>query len=100
MSSFQEHLDAVLPLHVACATALVLLVGAAFVYRKQLRFIAKSLARNKLRTGLTGVATIVLVFIVTLIWSILWFLDLVTAEKAKHDVGVFRRNHRPRQTHP
>jgi putative ABC transport system permease protein len=83
MSSFEQLLDALLPLHVACASAVVLLIVGAAGYRKQLRFIIKSLNRNKLRTGLTGVATAVLVFIVTLIWSILWFLDLVTTERAK-----------------
>ena len=85
MSSFEGVLHTFLrePLYVAYATALVLVVCAVFVNRKQLRFIGKSLARNKLRTALTGVATIVLVFIVTLIWSILWFLDLVTTEKVK-----------------
>src|SRR5262249_9874802 len=85
MSSFEGVLHTFLrePLYVAYATALVLVVCAVFVNRKQLRFIGKSLARNKLRTALTGVATIVLVFVVTLIWSILWFLDLVTTEKVK-----------------
>src|SRR2546430_949263 len=68
MSEFQQRLDAVRTLHVAYATIVGLLLVAAFVYRKQLRFIVKSLARNKLRSVLTSIATIVLVFIVTLIW--------------------------------
>src|SRR5205814_4640164 len=71
------------PFNVVLANALVLLLCAAVVYRKQLRFIVKSLARNKLRSILTGLATVVLVFVITLIWSVLWFLDLVTAEKSK-----------------
>ncbi|MBI1917089.1 MAG: ABC transporter permease [Planctomycetes bacterium] len=85
MSSIEECVEAALrePLYVACASVAVLLVAGAVAYYKQLRFIVKSLNRNKLRTGLTGVATAVLVFIITLIWSILWFLDLVTTEKAK-----------------
>lgn len=43
----------------------------------------KNLRRNLVRTGLTSVATMVLVFVITLIWSILWFLNAVTAEKSK-----------------
>ena len=70
------------PVLVAWASVAAVLVCAAVAYRKPLRFIVKSLARNKLRTTLTGVATVVLVFVVTLIWSVLWFLDLVTEEKS------------------
>jgi putative ABC transport system permease protein len=45
--------------------------------------IFKSLLRNRLRTALTCVAVMILVLVVTFIWSILSFLDLVTAERAK-----------------
>jgi putative ABC transport system permease protein len=48
-----------------------------------LRFIFKSLSRNLLRTGLTAAATMLLVFIVTLVWTVLWFLNLVMTEKSK-----------------
>src|SRR5215210_3902520 len=65
------------------AAAAVLVVLAALTYRKQLRFIFKSLGRNLRRTILTGLAIFVLVFVVTLVWTILWFLDLVTSEKSK-----------------
>jgi putative ABC transport system permease protein len=50
---------------------------------KYLHLITKSLLRNRLRTALTCVAIFVLVFVVTLIWSVLAFLDLITADKAK-----------------
>ena len=43
----------------------------------------KNLARNPLRAILTGLGTMVLVFVVTLVWSILAFLDLVTQEKSQ-----------------
>ncbi len=45
--------------------------------------IVKSLLRNRLRTGLTCVAIFVMVFVVTLIWSVLAFLDEITADKAR-----------------
>jgi putative ABC transport system permease protein len=43
--------------------------------------IAKNVRRNLLRSILTALGTMVLVLVVTLVWSILSFLDLVTAEK-------------------
>lgn len=45
--------------------------------------ILKNLGRNKLRTSLTALAIMVLVFMVTLIWTVVAFLDLVTREKAR-----------------
>ncbi len=48
-----------------------------------LRFVLKSLFRNLLRTGLTAAATMLLVFIVTLVWTVLYFLHMVTVEKSK-----------------
>jgi len=44
--------------------------------------IVKNLRRNVLRTLLTALGTMVLVFVVTLVWSILFFLDEVTREKS------------------
>jgi putative ABC transport system permease protein len=64
------------------ALAVVLLVTV--VYWEMTRFVIKSLRRNLLRTILTSVATIVLVFVVTLVWSILSFLNLVTSEKSRN----------------
>jgi len=45
--------------------------------------IVKSLRRNLLRTTLTCLAVMVLVFVVTQIWTVLYFLDSITTEKAK-----------------
>lgn len=43
--------------------------------------ILKNIRRNLLRTSLTALSTMALVFVVTLVWSVLAFLDEVTAEK-------------------
>lgn len=45
---------------------------------------ARSLRRNLLRTYLTYLATVVLVFVVTSVWSVLNFLDKVQSEKGKN----------------
>lgn len=43
--------------------------------------IIKNVRRNLLRSILTAAGTMVLVFVVTLVWSVLWLLDLVTQDK-------------------
>jgi putative ABC transport system permease protein len=89
MQSFDEQLMKFLdnPLNLV-GLAIVLLLGAlALVYRRPvwftLKFVVKSLRRNLMRTVLTGLATVFLVFIITLIWSMLTFLGLATEEKSK-----------------
>ncbi|MFM7151225.1 MAG: ABC transporter permease [Gemmataceae bacterium] len=47
------------------------------------RLIFKSLRRNLLRTILTGLATFVLVLVVTMVWTVLFVLDSVTSEKSQ-----------------
>src|SRR5262249_24397212 len=47
----------------------------------------KSLLRNWLRTGLTAFATMVLVLVITLVWTVLGFLDQITADKSR-DIKV------------
>jgi putative ABC transport system permease protein len=75
------------PLHLAGLAVALLAVVLAFAYRRPvcctLRLAVKGLRRKPLRTTLTGLATAVLVCILTLIWSLLAFLDDVTGEKAK-----------------
>jgi putative ABC transport system permease protein len=56
---------------------------ALFVWRRYFTFIFKSLLRNLVRTLLAAAATGVLVFVVTLVVSILVFLGLVMEEKSK-----------------
>jgi putative ABC transport system permease protein len=55
---------------------------------KFLILIFRNLRRNLLRSLLTSVGIMVLVFVVTLIWSILGFLDRATAEKAANFKGI------------
>lgn len=50
---------------------------------KYVILIGKNLRRNVLRTTLTALGTIVLVFVVTLIWSVLHLLDTVMTEKTR-----------------
>jgi putative ABC transport system permease protein len=46
--------------------------------------ILKNLRRNKLRTALTCLAVMVLVFVVTMIWTVVYFLENFTKEKASN----------------
>lgn len=43
----------------------------------------RSLRRNRLRTSLTYLATFVLVMVATLVWSVLYYLDGLVAEKSR-----------------
>jgi putative ABC transport system permease protein len=89
MQSFDESLMKLLdnPYNLAGLALLLVLVALAFVYRGPvgftLKFVLKSLKRNLLRTALTGLATVFLVFVITLIWSMLLFLGRATEEKSK-----------------
>jgi putative ABC transport system permease protein len=49
---------------------------------KLLRLIIQNILRNPLRSVLTGIGTMMLVFVVTLVWSVLAFLDKQTSEKS------------------
>ena len=51
---------------------------------KYFKLIFRNLRRNPLRSLLTALVTIVFVLVVTMAWSILWLLDLVTAEKSQN----------------
>ena len=48
----------------------------------------KNVGRNPVRTLLTALGTMVLVFVITLVWSILAFLDEAMAEKAQDFKGI------------
>lgn len=55
-------------------------------FGRPMRFLlimVKSLRRNLTRTSLTYLATFVLVVVVTMVWSILFFLDTLMAERTK-----------------
>jgi putative ABC transport system permease protein len=49
-----------------------------------LRLVWQNVVRNKVRTLLTAVGTMMLVFVVTLVWSVLAFLDKATAERSEN----------------
>lgn len=51
---------------------------------KYLVLILKNVRRNLLRSALTGLGTMVLVFVVTLVWSVLWFLDKETTQRSEN----------------
>jgi putative ABC transport system permease protein len=75
------------PLNVALAGGVALLVALSFVWLDQVLFygklIVKSFRRNILRSTLTSLAIMVLVLVVTLVWSVLSLLDKITSEKAR-----------------
>jgi putative ABC transport system permease protein len=50
--------------------------------------LVENVVRNPLRSGLTAVCTMMLVWVVTLVWSILGFLDQATAEKTSNFKAV------------
>jgi putative ABC transport system permease protein len=75
----------------ALAPLVVLLFAGEFVLQwaplgtagRYSLIIFKNLRRNTLRTGLTYLATFVLVVVVTLVWSALYYLDQLTTEKSQ-----------------
>jgi putative ABC transport system permease protein len=70
-------------IYIGCAVGLLLLGVLGFAFRKYLSFVSKSLFRNLLRTSLTSLAVMVLVFVVTLVTSFLALLDFIMMEKSK-----------------
>ncbi len=54
-----------------------------YAWAPYVRLVVKSMRRNPLRTLLTGSATFLLVLVITMIWSVLWLLDLVTTERSR-----------------
>src|SRR5262249_9054484 len=85
MNSFSKQLARMQddPRYIVLLALALLVVALIVTNRKQFLFILKSLSRNLARTILTSLAVLVLVFVVMLIWTVLWFLDLVTSEKAR-----------------
>jgi putative ABC transport system permease protein len=49
-----------------------------------LKLIFRNMGRNPLRSLLTGLVTMVLVFVVTMVWSILFTLSVLTTEKSQN----------------
>jgi uncharacterized membrane protein (DUF485 family) len=75
------------PLNVVLASLAIFLLGMAFLWIDLVGFYAKlivqSFRRNVVRSTLTSLAIMVMVLVVTLVWSMLSLLDKVTSEKAK-----------------
>ncbi len=61
---------------------------AGFAWASLFLFVVRSLQRNVLRTGLSFLAIFVLVVVVTMIWSLLQFLDDFTKQKETSDLKV------------
>jgi putative ABC transport system permease protein len=64
----------------------VVFAGVLFVITspKLFRLVLKNLRRNLVRTLLTTSATVVLVFMITMIWTVIYFLDVATREQSKN----------------
>src|SRR5712692_8254199 len=69
------------PLNVLFLGAAALLVVLCVANYQQCVFVLKSLLRNKIRSLLVGVAIMLLVFIITMVWTVTSALDHFTAEK-------------------
>src|SRR5262249_15799172 len=65
------------------AAAIVLLCLILYYNRTYFRLVSKSLLRNRLRTVLSALAVVALVFVMTMLTSILLFIEVAMAEKSK-----------------
>src|SRR4051812_46386550 len=63
--------------------AVLFVLTLLIAYPKHVVLVLKSLGRNKVRTGLTALATMVMVLVLTLVWSVLSLLSQVTEDKSK-----------------
>jgi putative ABC transport system permease protein len=84
MSAFFEDLVHPVNLIATIVSVAVVLAGLfyAFTSPRMVVLAAKNLRRNPVRTLLTGMAIMVLVVMVTLIWTIVFFLDQTMREKS------------------
>jgi putative ABC transport system permease protein len=71
------------PWNVIGAALFLFALVLAYVWAPYVRLVFKSMRRNPLRTLLTSTATLLLVVIITIVWSVLWLLDLVATERIK-----------------
>lgn len=69
----------------AAISLIVLIAGAVYVVTSPRLFVLgiKNLRRNLLRTSLTAAAIGVLALMITIIWTIIYFIDLITVERSK-----------------
>src|SRR5437870_4139552 len=75
------------PVNLVAAVIALLVVGGGIVYvahsPKLFLLGLKNLRRNLLRTLLTAGAIGVLALMITIIWTIIFFIDLITVERSK-----------------
>jgi putative ABC transport system permease protein len=85
MERFLEQLLTPVNLTAVVITLVALVAGLVYAVARPKMFmlLVKNLRRNIVRTLLISLATMVLVAKVTLIWTVIYFLDQVTQEKAK-----------------
>jgi putative ABC transport system permease protein len=94
MSNFDslvmEFLDSRTRVLASAGVLLALLIAALYTDQVLLytRLIVKSLRRNIVRSLLTSMATVVLVLVVTMVWSVLSLLDEITTEKSKDQKAI------------
>ncbi len=69
----------------AVVSLIVLIVAVAYVLSSPRLFLlgVKNLRRHLLRTALTAAAIGVLAVMITIIWTIIYFIDLITIERSK-----------------
>jgi putative ABC transport system permease protein len=84
MSPFLEQLLDPVNLTATLLSVAVVLAGIAYAATnpKMMLLAIKNLRRNLVRTLLTGMAIMVLVIMVTLIWTVIYFLDQTMTEKS------------------
>jgi putative ABC transport system permease protein len=85
LEPFLGHRPGALEVLGSAAAVLLLLFGVVwFFFPKYVSLVSKSLRRNILRTVLASLAIMVLVFVVTLIWSFLVPLDIAMTEQTSN----------------
>jgi putative ABC transport system permease protein len=85
MSTITTHILEVLthPFFLVGAPLSLVVVALIARHRKMAMLVVRSLSRNRLRSALTSMAVMVLVIVITFVWTILYFLNQVTEEKSK-----------------
>src|SRR5215470_13137218 len=80
---FEDLLTSPINMIAAVISVIVIVLGIAYAVTspKMLLLAVKNLRRNLVRTTLTGLAIMVLVIMITLIWTVIYFLDKSMTEK-------------------
>jgi len=100
MNMLEQLLNGPINIAAVAVVAVALALGLAIaIFNSRLLLLGgKNLFRNSVRTMLTFVATGVLVFMITLIWTVVTFLDDITQERARDlKIVITERWQRPSQ---